>query len=43
VIGYALLKDADSSKRFWHGTVGAAITLSVVLTASTVAAAGFPL
>ena len=31
VIGYALLKDADSSKRFWRGTVRAQIALSVGL------------
>jgi len=41
VIGYALLKDADSSKRFWRGTVRAQIVLSVVLTAAVVSAAGF--
>ena len=29
VIGYALLKDAEPSKQFWHGSVGAEIALSV--------------
>jgi signal transduction histidine kinase len=36
VIFYALLKDAEPGKRFWHGTVSAAIALSVVLTVSIV-------
>lgn len=36
VIAYALLKDADSSKRFWRGTVRAPIVLSVVLTGAVV-------
>jgi signal transduction histidine kinase len=38
VIVYALTKDADADKRYWHGTVGAAIALSVVVTAVVVAA-----
>jgi signal transduction histidine kinase len=33
VIGYALLKDADPAKRFYQGTAGAAIALSVAATA----------
>lgn len=41
VIGYALLKDAYPAKRFWRGTVGAEITLSVVLTAAIVSAVAF--
>jgi len=41
LIGYALLKDADSSKRSWRGTVRAEIALSVALTAAGVAAVGF--
>ena len=41
VMGYALLKDADPSKRFRQGTVGSAITLSVALTAAIVLAAAF--
>jgi signal transduction histidine kinase len=41
VVGYALLKDADSSKRFWRGTVRAQIALSVALTAAVVSVAGF--
>ena len=39
VIGYALLKDADSSKRSWPGTVRAQIALSVALTAAVVSTA----
>jgi hypothetical protein len=39
VIGYALSKDADPSKRFLQGTVPAAITLSIGLTAAVVLAA----
>jgi signal transduction histidine kinase len=34
VIWYALVKDADGSRRYWRGTVGAAIALSVVSAAS---------
>ena len=41
VIGYALLKDADSSKRFWRGTVRAQIAQGVTLTAAVVAMATF--
>ncbi|PKA45294.1 MASE4 domain-containing protein [Rhizobium sullae] len=41
VIGYALLKDADTEKRFWRGTVGAAIALGVALTAVVVLAAAY--
>ena len=41
VIGYALLKEADSSKRFWRGTVRAPIALSVALTAAVVSVAAF--
>jgi signal transduction histidine kinase len=37
VIGYALLKDADPSKQFWHGfSVGAQIALSVAVTTAGV-------
>jgi signal transduction histidine kinase len=39
IIGYALLKDADSSKRFWPGTVRAQIALGVALTAAVVSVA----
>jgi signal transduction histidine kinase len=41
VIAYALMKDADPAKRFWSGSVGAAIGSSVVMTAAIVAAAAF--
>ncbi|MFI0849432.1 MASE4 domain-containing protein [Mesorhizobium sp. IMUNJ 23232] len=41
VIGYALLKDAGPDKRFWRGTVGAAIAMSVALTAVVVLAAAY--
>jgi signal transduction histidine kinase len=41
VIVYALAKDADPDKRYWHGTVGAAIALSVVVTVVVVAALTF--
>jgi len=37
--GYAFLKDADPSTRFWHGTVSAGVALSVVLTTAVVSAA----
>ena len=40
VIGYALLKEADSSNRFW-ATVGAPIALSVALTAAVVSVAAY--
>ena len=36
VIGYALLKDADPSKQFWHGSVAAQIALSVAVTTAGV-------
>ena len=36
VIAYALLKDAQPSRRFWHGATGTAIVLSVVSTAVVV-------
>ena len=39
VIGYALLKETDSSKQFWRGTVAAPIALSVALTGAVVSAA----
>jgi len=39
VIGYALSKDADPSRRIWRGTVRAAIALSIALTAAVVLAA----
>jgi signal transduction histidine kinase len=41
VIGYALSKATDTSKRIWHGTVRGAIAVSVALTATTVSAAAF--
>jgi signal transduction histidine kinase len=41
VIACALLKDADPSKRLWHGSMGAAILLSVLVTAAVVCAATF--
>jgi signal transduction histidine kinase len=41
VIVYALTKDADADKRYWRGAVGAAIALSVVVTAVVVAALTF--
>jgi signal transduction histidine kinase len=39
VIGYALLKDADSSRRFWRRPVRAQIALAVALTAAVVSVA----
>jgi len=39
VIAYALLKDADPTKRLWQGSVAAAILSSVALTAALVCAA----
>jgi signal transduction histidine kinase len=39
VVGYALLREEDARKRFWRGTVGAPIALSVALTAAVVSAA----
>ncbi len=41
VLGYALLKDADSSERFRRGTVRTQIALSVALTAAVVSVAAF--
>ena len=41
VIGYAMSKDADPSKRFKQGSVPAAIVVSVVLTAAVVLAVAF--
>jgi signal transduction histidine kinase len=41
VIAYALLKDADPAKRLWRGSAGAAILLSVAMTAAVVCAATF--
>lgn len=41
VIGYALLKDAESSIRIWQGTVRSAIVLSVALAATLVVVAAF--
>jgi signal transduction histidine kinase len=39
VIAYALLKDAELERRFWHGRASAAIALSVAITTVIVAAA----
>ena len=36
VIGYALLKDATPIKKFWHGSVGAEIALSIAATTAGV-------
>jgi hypothetical protein len=41
VVGYAMSKDADPSKRFKKGAVPAAIGLSVGLTAAVVLAIAF--
>ena len=41
VIGYAVLKDADPSKRYWRGTVSSAIALSVTLIVAFISAAAF--
>jgi signal transduction histidine kinase len=41
VIGYALSKDAGPNKQIWQGTVRAAITQSVALTAALVSVAAF--
>jgi signal transduction histidine kinase len=41
VIGYALSKDADPNKLTWQGATGAAIVVSVVLTAALVLTAAF--
>ena len=39
VMGYALIKDADLSKRFWLGTLRTAIAVSIALTVAAVTAA----
>ena len=36
VIGYALLKDGNPSKQFWHGSVAAQIALSIAVTTAGV-------
>src|SRR5262245_36460938 len=41
VIGYALLKDADSSRRPWRGSARTQIVVSVALTAALVSVASF--
>jgi signal transduction histidine kinase len=41
VIVYALLKDADPSKRFWRGAASTAIIMSVASTMAVVSAAAF--
>ena len=41
VIGYALSKDADPRRRYWQGTVRAAIALSIALTVLVVSAVAF--
>jgi signal transduction histidine kinase len=41
VIVYALLKDADSARRLWQGSAGAAILSSVALTTAAVCVATF--
>ncbi|WP_217478414.1 MASE4 domain-containing protein [Pararobbsia alpina] len=41
VIVYALLKDVDPAKRLWRGSAGAAILLSVAMTAAVVCIATF--
>jgi signal transduction histidine kinase len=41
VISYALLKDADPSKRYWQGTVSGAISLSVAVTVAVISIAAF--
>ena len=41
VIAYALLRNADSARRLWRGSAGAAILLSVAMTAALVCAATF--
>jgi signal transduction histidine kinase len=41
VMAYAVLKDADPTKRVWHGSVRAAILSSVATTAAVVCAVGF--
>ena len=41
VIAYVLLKDADPAKGLWQGSAGAAILLSIAMTAAVVCAAAF--
>jgi signal transduction histidine kinase len=41
VIAYALLRDADPARRLWRGSAGAAILLSVAMTAAVVCATTF--
>ena len=41
VIAYAFLKDGKPNKRFWQGTLGAEIALSIAFTAALVSAAAF--
>jgi signal transduction histidine kinase len=41
VIAYALMKDADPTKRLWRGSAGSAILLSVAMIAAVVCAATF--
>jgi signal transduction histidine kinase len=41
VIAYALLKDTNATKALWQGSAGAAILLSVVITAAVVCASTF--
>jgi signal transduction histidine kinase len=41
VLGYAMLKDAESRKRYWQGSARGAIALSVTLTAAIVFALSF--
>jgi signal transduction histidine kinase len=41
VLGYAILKDADSSKQYWRGAANVGIALSVLLTVAVVLALSF--
>jgi signal transduction histidine kinase len=41
VIAYALLRDADPARRLWRGSAGAAILLSVAMTATVACATTF--
>jgi hypothetical protein len=41
VIAYVLLKDADPAKGLWQGSAGAAILLSIAMTAAVVCAVAF--
>jgi signal transduction histidine kinase len=41
VIAYVLLKDTDPAKRLWQGSAGAAILLSIAMTAAVVCAVAF--